>query len=84
MVVARCGCRVMLATMLLSHVGDVATGVIWSRCDVDAESCWQQCCRVMLTTVLQLKVLLAVVRLHSPQDRSIEVFSHDEEVEYSC
>jgi hypothetical protein len=37
----------------------------------------------MLMMALQLKVVLPVVRLHSPQDRSIEVLSHLEEVGYS-
>jgi hypothetical protein len=37
--VARCRCRVMLATMLLSHDGNVAVEVTWSHCDVGAESC---------------------------------------------
>jgi hypothetical protein len=33
---------------------------------------------------LQLKVVLAVVRLRSPRDRSIDVLSHREEVGYLC
>jgi hypothetical protein len=35
----------------------------------------------MLVTTLQLEVVLAVVRLHSPRDQSIEVLSHREEVD---
>jgi hypothetical protein len=38
----------------------------------------------MLATMLQLKVVLVVVRLRSPQAQSIEVLSHREEVGYSC
>jgi hypothetical protein len=38
----------------------------------------------MLAMALQLKVALAVVRLCSHRDRSIEVLSHCEEVGYSC
>jgi hypothetical protein len=49
---ARCRGRVMLATMLPSHVGDGATEATGSWCDVDAESCWRQCCLVMLATAL--------------------------------
>jgi hypothetical protein len=42
----------MLVTMLPSHAGNGAVGVIWPWLDVDAESCWWQCCRVMLVIVL--------------------------------
>jgi hypothetical protein len=42
----------MLPTMLPSHVGNDVAGVTWSWRDLDIESCWRQCCRVMLTTVL--------------------------------
>jgi hypothetical protein len=38
----------------------------------------------MLALVLQLKVVLAVVRLCNPRDESIMVLSHREEVGYSC
>jgi hypothetical protein len=38
----------------------------------------------MLVMVLQLKVVLAVVRLRDPRDWSIDVLSHREEVGYSC
>jgi hypothetical protein len=38
----------------------------------------------MLAMALQLKVVLAVVRLHSPQAQSIKVLSHRKEVGYSC
>jgi hypothetical protein len=31
----------MLATVLLSHVGDGAVGATWQWSDVDAESCWR-------------------------------------------
>jgi hypothetical protein len=41
---AQCRCRVKLATMLPSHAGDGAAEATWPRCDVEAESCWQQCC----------------------------------------
>jgi hypothetical protein len=85
----------MLATMPLSHAGDNATEVTWPRRDTDVESCWRRrcwgdmatvrCrCRVMLAMAPQLKVVLTVVRLRSPRDRSIDVLSHCEEVGYSC
>jgi hypothetical protein len=38
----------------------------------------------MLVMALQLKVVLAMVRLHSPRDQSIEVLLHHEEIGYSC
>jgi hypothetical protein len=38
----------------------------------------------MLTTTLQLKVVLVVVKLHSPQARSIEVLSQCAEVGLAC
>jgi hypothetical protein len=38
----------------------------------------------MLAMALQLKVVLAMVRLRSPGDQIIKVLSHHEEVEYSC
>jgi hypothetical protein len=70
--------------VLSSHAGDDAVGVTWPRRDADVDSYLQQCYRVMLAMSLQLKVVLAIVRLHSPRDRSIEVLSHCEEVRYSC
>jgi hypothetical protein len=42
----------MLVTMLLSHDGDGAAKASWPWRVVDVESCWRQCCRVMLATVL--------------------------------
>jgi hypothetical protein len=81
---APCRCHVMLATMLPSHAFDDAAKATWLWRDVDAELCWHQCRRVMLVMALQLKVVLAVVMLHSLRDRSIEVLSHREEVRYSC
>jgi hypothetical protein len=74
----------MLATVLLSHAGDGAVEATRLWRDVDTESRWRQCCRVMLAMVLQLKVVLVVVRLRSPRARSIEVLSNHEEVGYSC
>jgi hypothetical protein len=74
----------MLTTVLSSHAGDGTTGATWSRRDVDAESCWRRCYRVMLVTALQLKVVLVVIRLRSPRAQSIKVLSHHEEVEYFC
>jgi hypothetical protein len=59
----------MLEIVLPSHASDV-----------DAKSCWQHCCRVMLATMLQLKV----VRLCNPRAQNIEVLSHHKEVRYSC
>jgi hypothetical protein len=38
--------------MLSSHAHDDAAGATWPRRDVAAESCWRQCCRVMLVTTL--------------------------------
>jgi hypothetical protein len=70
--------------VLLGHAGNATAGATWPRCDVDVESCWRQCCRVMRVMALQLKVVLAVVRLCSLRDRSIEVLSHREQVGYSC
>jgi hypothetical protein len=42
----------MLATMLLSHASDGPAKVTWPWSDVDAESCWRQCYRVMLVMML--------------------------------
>jgi hypothetical protein len=72
----------MPAMVLPSHTGDDAAMTTWPRGDVDVESYWQRCYRVMLTMVLQLKVVLAVVRLRSPGARRIVVLSHREEVGY--
>jgi hypothetical protein len=52
LVTVRCRCRVILATMLSCHAGDGAAKVPWSWHDVDVESCWQQCCWVMMAMVL--------------------------------
>jgi hypothetical protein len=38
--------------MLLSHAGDSAAETTWLRRDINAESCWRQCCRVMLASAL--------------------------------
>jgi hypothetical protein len=38
----------MLETVLLSHAGDSATEATWPRRDVDVESCWRQCYKVIL------------------------------------
>jgi hypothetical protein len=38
----------------------------------------------MLVIVLQLKIVLAIVRLCNPQTRNIEVLSQCEEVELAC
>jgi hypothetical protein len=62
LVVARCRCRVMLATILSSHAGDDAVGVTWPRRDVDGDSCWRQCCRVMLATTLSGDLAVARCR----------------------
>jgi hypothetical protein len=50
--VARCHCRVMLATVLPSHAGDDAARVTWPRPNINAELYWRWCCRVMLATAL--------------------------------
>jgi hypothetical protein len=42
----------MLFPMPPSHAGDGAIGATWPRRDVDVETCWRQCCRVMLAMVL--------------------------------
>jgi hypothetical protein len=39
LVVARCRCRVMLATVLPTHASDGAAESTWSQRDVGAESC---------------------------------------------
>jgi hypothetical protein len=72
----------MLAKMLLSHASDDAARATWPQRDVDVESCWRQSFRVMMAMALQLKVVLAVVRLRSPRDRRIEVLLHHEQVGY--
>jgi hypothetical protein len=46
----------MLAMVLLSYTSDSAIGVIYPRRDVDAESCWRWCCRVMLATALSRRL----------------------------
>jgi hypothetical protein len=74
----------MLAIMLSSYTGDGAAGVTWTQRDVDAKSCWRQCCQVMLAMALQLNVVLVMVRLHNPRDQSIKVLLHRKEVGYSC
>jgi hypothetical protein len=70
--------------VVLNHASDGAAKATWPRRDVDAKSCWRQCYRVVLAMALQLKVVLAVVRLHCPRAQSIEVLSHHEQVRYSC
>jgi hypothetical protein len=70
--------------MLLSRASDNIAKTTLLRCDADADSCWRQCCQVMLETVLQLKVVHVLVRLRNPRSHSIEVFSHHEEIRYSC
>jgi hypothetical protein len=76
---ALCRCRVMLATVLLSHVGDGATEAIWPWHDVDAESCWRQCYRVMATLLRCLavaqcrcQVMLATMLPSHASDDAIE------------
>jgi hypothetical protein len=65
----------MLAIAMPSHAGGGAVEMTWPWRDVDAESCRRWHCRVMLVMALQLKVVLVVVRLCSPQARSIKVLS---------
>jgi hypothetical protein len=45
----RLGCSVM---SMPSHASDGAAEATWLLCDVDAESCWRQCCQVVLVMVL--------------------------------
>jgi hypothetical protein len=59
---ARCRCRFMQATLLSSHAGDGAARATSPRRDVDAESCWRQCYRVMLATVLPGDLAMARCR----------------------
>jgi hypothetical protein len=40
--------------MLLSHADDGTAETSWLWHDVDAESFWQQCCKVMLVPMLLL------------------------------
>jgi hypothetical protein len=56
LVAVRCRCRVMLVIVLLSHASDGAAEATWPRRDVDAESCWRQCCCVMLATTLSRRL----------------------------
>jgi hypothetical protein len=42
----------MLAMVLSSHPGDYVARTTCPRGDVDVESCWQRCHRVMLVMVL--------------------------------
>jgi hypothetical protein len=42
----------MLVTLLSSHVGNGVDEATWPRRDVGAESCWRQCCRVMMAMAL--------------------------------
>jgi hypothetical protein len=74
----------MLVTMLPSHAGDDATEVTWSWRDVEDESCWRQRYRVLLLLALQLKVVLVVISSHSPRAQSVKLWSHREEIRYSC
>jgi hypothetical protein len=39
-------------TVMSSHAGDDAVGVTWLWHDVDDESCWRRCYRVMLAMAL--------------------------------
>jgi hypothetical protein len=55
-------CRVMLATVLLSHAGNGAIKATWPRHDVDVESNCQQCCWGKLaTTWCRCRVMLATM-----------------------
>jgi hypothetical protein len=45
----RLGCG---AIQMLSHAGGDTTEVTWPLRDIDAESCWRQCYRVMMATAL--------------------------------
>jgi hypothetical protein len=74
----------MPTTASSSHAGDGGVEATWPLRDVDVESCRRWCCRVMMTMALQLKVVLAVVRLRSPRAHSIEVLSQCEEVRLIC
>jgi hypothetical protein len=38
--------------VLPSHASDGADGATWPWSDVDIESCWRQCCRVLLVISL--------------------------------
>jgi hypothetical protein len=75
-------CRVMLATVLLSHPSDGATGEIWPWRDVHAESCWWWCYQVMLVmrcrgdlaaTRCRCQVMLAMVLPSLAGDRTVGV-----------
>jgi hypothetical protein len=46
----------MLTMILLSHAGDDAAEATWPQRDVDAELCWRQCYRVMLVTMLPMRL----------------------------
>jgi hypothetical protein len=49
LVMARYRCRVMLVIVLPSHSSDGAAKATCLWHDLDAESCWGQCYRVMMT-----------------------------------
>jgi hypothetical protein len=60
-------------TMLPSHAHDSAADATWPRCDIIVESCWQQCCRVMLETVrCRWQVMLAIMLLSHTRDGAAE------------
>jgi hypothetical protein len=42
--------------MLSSHTGDGAAKETWLWRDVDVESCWRQCCRVMMVMALLMRL----------------------------
>jgi uncharacterized protein (DUF2062 family) len=55
----------MLGTMLLSHAGDGAAETTWPWHDVDTQSCWRQCCQVMLVMALPRRLGHGVMQMLS-------------------
>jgi hypothetical protein len=58
---------------LSSHVGDGAAEMTWPRCDVEAKSLWQRCCRANLVALLGLVTMrprcAVIARLGAAVDR---------------
>jgi hypothetical protein len=58
----------MLMMVLTSHAGDDIAEASWLRGDVDTESCWQRCCRVMLVMTLSMRLGWCVMSIPSHAD----------------
>jgi hypothetical protein len=58
----------MLTTTRPSYADDDAAEVTWLQHDVDAESCWQQRCQVMLVMALSRRLGCGVMSVPSHID----------------